>query len=53
MNGMIAGKMILDQNATCDGIGINNIDVDVTIKNLGKLNNEILNTANKGIIELI
>jgi L-cysteine desulfidase len=53
MNGMISGKMALDQNAFCDGLGLNDIDVDKTIRNLGKLNNEILNTANKGIIELI
>lgn len=53
MNGMIAGKMIIDSNAQCDGMGINKLDVDATIRNLGKLNNEILNTANKGIIELI
>ncbi len=53
MNGMIAGKMVVDQSATCDGFGLNSVDVDKTIKNLGKLNNEILQTANKGIIELI
>jgi len=53
MNGMIAGKMVLDQSAFCDGLGLNHIDVDKTIRNLGKLNNEILNNANKGIIELI
>jgi len=53
MNGMIAGKMVLDQTAICDGLGLNHIDVDKTIRNLGKLNNEILNNANKGIIELI
>ena len=53
MNGMISGKMVVDKSASCDGFGLNNIDVDQTIKNLGKLNNEILNSANKGIIELI
>jgi L-cysteine desulfidase len=53
MNGMIAAKMVMDNNAICDGTGLNKIDVDTTIKNLGKLNNEILHTANKGIIELI
>lgn len=53
MNGVIAGKMIIDSNAQCDGMGINKLDVDETIRNLGKLNNEILNTANKGIIGLI
>lgn len=53
MNGMIAGKMVLDQTAICDGLGLNHVDVDKTIRNLGKLNNEILNNANKGIIELI
>jgi L-cysteine desulfidase len=53
MNGMISGKMALDHNAVCDGLGLNDVDVDKTIRNLGKLNNEILNTANKGIIELI
>lgn len=53
MNGMIAGKMALDNSALCDGLGLNHIDVDKTIRNLGKLNNEILNNANKGIIELI
>ncbi len=53
MNGMIAGKMVFDENNVCDGIGLNSIDLDGTIKVLGKLNNEILNTANKGIIELI
>ncbi len=53
MNGMIAGKMAVDDKSFCDGTGLNKIDVDKTIKNLGKLNNEILNSANKGIIELI
>lgn len=53
MNGMIAGKMAIDQSTVCDDSGLNKIDVDKTIKNLGKLNNEILNSANKGIIELI
>ena len=53
MNGMIAGKMVLDHENTCDGTGLNKVDLDKTIKNLGKLNNEILNSANKGIIELI
>ena len=53
MNGMIAAKMIMDKRLCCDGNGLNKIDVDTTIKNLGKLNNEIMNTANKGIIELI
>ncbi|MBN2604335.1 MAG: serine dehydratase subunit alpha family protein [Bacilli bacterium] len=53
MNGMIAGKMVLDHNTVCDGTGLNKIDIDRTIKNLGKLNNEILHSANKGIIELI
>lgn len=53
MNGMIAGKMASDQSAVCDGTGLNKVDVDKTIKNLGKLNNEILHSANKGIIELI
>lgn len=53
MNGIIAGKMVLDQSVSCDGFGLNKIDVDQTIRNLGKLNNEILNSANKGIIDLI
>lgn len=53
MNGMISGKMVIDQTNVCDGTGLNKVDVDKTIKNLGKLNNEILHTANKGIIELI
>lgn len=53
MNGMISGKMICDKSGTCDGTGLNKIDIDHTIKNLGKLNNEILHSANKGIIELI
>lgn len=53
MNGMIAGKMVIDNNAVCDGTGLNKVDLDRTIKNLGKLNNEIMHTANKGIIELI
>ena len=53
MNGMIAGKMACEEGTVCDDSGINKIDVDKTIKNLGKLNNEILNSANKGIIELI
>ena len=53
MNGMIAGKMACDENTVCDDSGLNKIDVDRTIKNLGKLNNEILHSANKGIIELI
>jgi len=53
MNGMISGKMSIDDSAYCDGMGLNKIDIDKTIKNLGKLNNEILNSANRGIIELI
>lgn len=53
MNGMIAGKTVLDHPDTCDGIGLNKADVDATIHNLGVLNNDILHTANKGIIELI
>lgn len=53
MNGMIAGKTVLDHPDTCDGIGLNRVNVDETIKNLGTLNNEILNSANKGIIDLI
>ncbi|AIO19596.1 Serine dehydratase alpha chain [Candidatus Izimaplasma bacterium HR1] len=53
MNGMISGKMVIDHRNVCDGVGLNKVDIDKTIKNLGKLNNEILHTANKGIIELI
>jgi L-cysteine desulfidase len=53
MNGMIAAKMVTDQAVACDGFGLNKIDVDETIRNLGKLNNEILYSANKGIINLI
>lgn len=53
MNGMISGKMAIDNLNVCDGNGLNKLDVDQTIKNLGTLNNEILNSANKGIIELI
>ena len=53
MNGMISAKMVIDGNHVCDGTGLNKVDVDRTIKNLGKLNNEILNSANKGIIDLI
>ena len=53
MNGMIAGKMAVEDKSYCDGTGLNKVSVDKTIKNLGKLNNEILNSANKGIIELI
>ena len=53
MNGMIAGKMAVEDKSYCDGTGLNKVSVDKTIKNLGKLNNEILNSANKGIIALI
>lgn len=53
MNGMIAAKTVLDHPNMCDGIGLNRQSVDETIKNLGVLNNEILNNANKGIIDLI
>jgi L-cysteine desulfidase len=53
MNGMSSGKMVMDHNDLCDGTGINKVDVDKTIRNLGRLNNEILHSANKGIIELI
>lgn len=53
MNGVIAGKMVHDHERTCDGTGLNKMDVDKTIQNLGKLNNEILKGANKGIVELI
>ena len=53
MNGIISAKMVIDGNHVCDGTGLNKVDVDRTIKNLGKLNNEILNSANNGIIDLI
>ena len=53
MNGMISGKIAIEDDSYCDGTGLNKIDVDKTIKNLGRLNNEILHSANKGIIELI
>lgn len=53
MNGMISGKMVIDDHSYCVGTGLNKTDVDSTIRNLGKLNNDILNSANKGIIELI
>jgi L-cysteine desulfidase len=53
MNGMIAANMVMDQNINCDGFGLNKMNLDDTIKNLSKLNNEILNGANKGIISLI
>jgi len=53
MNGMISAKMVMDGDHVCDGSGINKVDIDRTIKNLGKLNNEVLNSANKGIIDLI
>ena len=53
MNGMISAKMVLNHTSKYDGFGINKLDIDQTIKNLGKLNNEILSNANKGIIELI
>jgi len=43
----------MDGDHVCDGSGINKVDIDRTIKNLGKLNNEVLNSANKGIIDLI
>jgi L-cysteine desulfidase len=53
MNGMIAGKTVLDHPETCGGIGLNRLDVDETIRNLGTLNNDILTNANTGIIDLI
>ena len=53
MNGMISAKMAVDGEHVSDGSGISKVDVDKTIKNLGKLNNEVLNSANKGIIDLI
>lgn len=53
MNGIISAKMVIDGDHVCDGTGLNKVDVDKTIRNLGKLNNEILNSANKGIIDLI
>lgn len=53
MNGMIAAKMVIDKDSKYDGYGINKLDIDQTIRNLGRLNNEILSSANKGIIELI
>lgn len=53
MNGMISNKMAVDNTNVCDGTGLNKLNVDETIKNLGKLNNEIMHSANKGIIELI
>lgn len=53
MNGMIAAKMVLDNHQTCDGTGLNKADIDKTIRNLGKLNNEIMHSVNKGIIDLI
>lgn len=53
MNGMISAKIVVDGNHVSDGSGISKVDVDKTIRNLGKLNNEVLNSANKGIIDLI
>ncbi|MBI9009915.1 MAG: serine dehydratase subunit alpha family protein [Tenericutes bacterium] len=53
MNGMIASKTVLDHTSQYDGYGINKLDIDETIKNLGKLNNEVLSSANHGIIDLI
>jgi L-cysteine desulfidase len=53
MNGLISAQMVLDQDVSCDGLGIQKMDIDQTIRNLGKLNNEILESANKGIISLI
>jgi L-cysteine desulfidase len=53
MNGLIASQMVLAGDISHDGLGLNKMDVDQTIKNLGKLNNEILDSANKGIISLI
>ena len=53
MNGMIASKTVLDHSSKFDGFGINKLDIDETIKNLGKLNNEVLSNANRGIIDLI
>lgn len=53
MNGMISGKMSIDNDSSCDGTGLNKIDIENSFNNLGKLNNEILSHANKGIIELI
>ncbi|MFK5883628.1 MAG: L-serine ammonia-lyase, iron-sulfur-dependent, subunit alpha [Candidatus Izemoplasma sp.] len=53
MNGMIAGKMVIDNDDACDGTGLNKIDIEISLDNLGKLNNEILSNVNKGIIELI
>lgn len=53
MNGMIAAKTVIDHPETCGGTGLNRQNVDETIRNLGTLNNEILNNANKGIIDLI
>lgn len=53
MNGLIASQMVLKGDAQNDGLGLNKLDIDQTIKNLGKLNNEILDSANKGIISLI
>ncbi|PKK93092.1 MAG: hypothetical protein CVV61_06415 [Tenericutes bacterium HGW-Tenericutes-6] len=53
MNGLISSDMVLRKQASCNGLGLNKMDLDQTIKNLGKLNNEILDGANKGIISLI
>lgn len=53
MNGLISADMVLRKQASCNGLGINKMDLDQTIRNLGKLNNEILDGANKGIISLI
>jgi len=53
MNGLISGKMATDDEDVCDGTGLNKIDIEQSLTNLGKLNNEILKGANKGIIELI
>lgn len=53
LNGLVASQMVLKGDVQKDGLGLNKMDIDQTIKNLGKLNNEILDSANKGIISLI
>ncbi len=53
MNGIIAAKSVMDNPGICYGTGITKDNLDETIRNLGKLNNDILRNASKQIVDLI
>jgi L-cysteine desulfidase len=53
MNGIIAAKSVMDNPGVCYGTGLTKDDLDETIRNLGRLNNDILRNTSKQIVDLI